>query len=292
MDKIFITAALTGGLIKKAANPNLPEQPDEIAQAAYECYNEGAAIAHLHARDPQGNLSCDPKIYRAIHEKIRAKCDIIIQDTTGAGPNVTLDQRLASLEADPEMASLNMGTMVRLLEAYKGTLQLNPPWEIERFAKVMLERNVKPEMEVYNPSMFRDVRNLIQKNLLTKPYYINLVIGINFQGGLDPTPESLLMMLDALPKSDDTIINVTGIGRMQPRITTIGMLLGTHVRVGMEDNIYYSKGVLAKSNAQLVERSVRIAKEFGFDIASPQEARQMLGVPYKDYSQVDVERVS
>ncbi len=283
MNKIFITAATTGGLIRKSANPNLPEQPDEIAQAAYECYNEGAAIVHIHARDPRGNLSSDPQIYRAIHEKVRARCDMIIQDTTGGGPNLTLDQRLASLEADPEMASLNMGTMVRLLEDSKGTLQLNPPWEIERFAKAMLERNVKPEMEVYNPSMFRDVRNLVQKDLLTKPYYINLVIGINFQGGLDPTPQSLLMMLDALPKLEDVIVNVTCIGRFQPIITSLGMLLGTHVRVGMEDNIYYSKGVLAKSNAQLVARGVRVARELGFEIASPQEAREILKVSYKVY---------
>jgi hypothetical protein len=130
-------------LVAKAQNPNIPEQPEEIAASAYDCYNEGAAIVHLHARDQEGNLSGDPKIYRTIHEKIRAKCDVIIQDTTGAGPHLTLDQRLASLEADPEMASLNMGTMVRLLELYKGTLQFNPPWEIERFAKAMLENKIK-----------------------------------------------------------------------------------------------------------------------------------------------------
>ena len=283
MPKIFITAAMTGGNQKKAANPNLPEQPDEIAKDAYDCYNEGAAIIHIHARDPEGNLSSDPKIYRTIHEKIRAKCDIILQDTTGGGPNLTLDQRLASLEADPEMASLNMGTMVRLLDASKGTMQFNPPWEIERFAKAMLEKNAKAEMEVYNPSMFRDVRNVIEKGLVKKPYYINLVIGINFQGGLDPVPQSLVMMMDAVPKVENVILNVSGIGRAQTVLTTLGMLLGTNVRVGMEDNIYYGKGVLAKSNAQVVARAVRVARELGYEIASPKEAREILGVPYKTY---------
>jgi len=283
MPKVFITAAMTGGNQKKAANPNLPEQPDEIAKDAYDCYNEGAAIIHIHARDPEGNLSCDPKIYRAIHEKIRAKCDIILQDTTGGGPNLTLDQRLASLEADPEMASLNMGTMIRLLDASKGTMQFNPPWEIERFAKSILEKNAKAEMEVYSPSMFRDVRNVIEKGLVKKPYYINLVIGINFQGGLDPVPQSLLMMMDALPKVDDIILNVSGIGRAQTVLTSLGMLLGANVRVGMEDNIYYGKGALAKSNAQMVARAVRIAREIGYEIASPKEAREILGVPYKTY---------
>ncbi len=283
MEKIFVTAALTGGNQKKSANPNLPEQPDEIAKDAYDCYNEGAAIIHIHARDEQGNLSSDPRIYRAIHEKIRAKCNVIIQDTTGGGPNLTLDQRLASLEADPEMASLNMGTMIRLLDAAKGTMQFNPPWEIERFAKCMLEKNVKPEMEVYNPSMFRDVRNVIEKGLVKEPYYMNLVIGVNFQGGLDPVPHSLLMMLEAAPKLGKVIFNVSGIGRAQTILTTLGMLLGTNVRVGMEDNIYYSKGVLAQSNAQMVARVVRLARELGFEIASPSETRQILGVPYKAY---------
>ncbi len=283
MPKIFITAALTGGNQKKAANPNLPEQPDEIAKDAYDCYNEGAAIIHIHARDSEGNLSSDPKIYRTIHEEIRAKCDIILQDTTGGGPNLTLDQRLASLEADPEMASLNMGTMTRLLDASKGTMQFNPPWEIERFAKAILERNAKAEMEVYNPSMFRDVRNVIEKGLVKRPYYINLVIGINFQGGLDPVPQSLIMMLEAIPKIENVILNVSGIGRAQAVLTTLGMLLGTNVRVGMEDNIYYSKGVLAQSNAQMVARAVRVARELGYEIASPKEAREILGVPYKTY---------
>jgi 3-keto-5-aminohexanoate cleavage enzyme len=283
MSKIIITAATTGGNQKKASNPNLPEQPDEIAKDAYDSYNEGAAIIHIHARDPEGNLSSDPKIYRTIHEKIRAKCDIIIQDTTGGGPNLTLDQRLASLEADPEMASLNMGTMVRLLAASKGTMNFNPPWEIERFAKGILEKNAKAEMEVYNPSMFRDVRNVIEKGLVKKPYYINLVIGINFQGGLDPVPQSLWMMMEALPKLDEVILNVSGVGRAQTVLTTMGMLMGTNVRVGMEDNIYYSKGVLAKSNAQMVARTVRIARELGYEVASPKEAREILGVPYKTY---------
>lgn len=283
MPKIFITAAMTGGNQKKSVNPNLPEQPDEIAKDAYDCFNEGAAIVHIHARDQEGNLSSDPKIYRMIHEKIRAKCDIILQDTTGGGPNLTLDQRLASLEADPEMASLNMGTMVRLLAASKGTMNFNPPWEIERFAKAMLEKNAKAEMEVYNPSMFRDVSNVIEKGLVKKPYYINLVIGINFQGGVDPVPKSLWMMMDAIPKLNDVILNVSGVGRAQSVLTTLGMIMGTNVRVGMEDNIYYSKGNLAQSNAQLVARTVRVARELGYEIASPREAREILGVPYKTY---------
>jgi 3-keto-5-aminohexanoate cleavage enzyme len=176
-----------------------------------------------------------------------------------------------------------MGTMVRLHDAYKGTMNFNPPWEVERYAKAMLERNIKPEMEVFNPSMFRDVRNLLDKGLLKKPYYINLVIGINHQGGLDPNIQSLQMMLDALPKWDDVILNVSGIGRAQLPVTTMAMLHGANIRVGMEDNIYYTKGVLVQSNAQFVARAVRLARELGYEIASVQDARTLLGVPYRTY---------
>ena len=283
MPKVIISCAVTGAIHTPSMSPALPVTPSEIADAAVGAAEAGAAIVHLHARDPQGNLSCDPKIYLSLHQKIRAKCKIILQDTTGGGPNLDLDQRLASLGANPEMASLNMGTMVRLHDAYRGTMNFNPPWEVERYAKAMLEKDIKPEMEVYNPSMYRDVRNLIDKNLVKKPYYINLVIGINHQGGLDPDVQSLQMMLDALPKWEDVILNVSGIGRAQLHVTTLAMLFGANIRVGMEDNIYYSKGVLVKSNAQFVARSVRLARELGFEIASTEDARTLLGVPYRSY---------
>lgn len=276
--KIIITAALTGGLHTKQTTPYLPEQPEEIAAAAYECFRAGAAIVHLHARDANGLATSEPGIYGRIHTLIRERCEIILADTTGGGPNLTLDERVQCLNASPapEIASLNMGTMMRIAGPYEGKPFLNPRSEIERFASEMLSRGIKPEMEVYNHSMYREVQNLIDKKLVEPPYLINLVLGMGHQGGVEATPKYLFSLIDFLPK--DTIVNVTAVGAAQLPLTTISMVLGTMVRVGLEDNIYYRKGQLAKSNAELVSRAVRIAREMELEIASPDEARKILGL--------------
>jgi 3-keto-5-aminohexanoate cleavage enzyme len=280
MAKLIITAAITGGFATKKEVPPLPTQTDEIAQAAYECFNEGAAIVHLHARDKQDRNSGDPELYREIHERIRLKCPIILQDTTGGGPGLEIDDRVKVLDANPEMASLNMGTLLRIKGWAKGSLLLNPPWEIERFAQEMLNRGIKPEMEVYNQSMYRDVGRVLEKGLLKKPYCLNIVLGMTYQGGIDAVPENLYRMIDSIPAKyrKDIHINVCAIGQGQLPLTTMAMAMGHHIRVGMEDNIYYSKGVLVRSNAELVARSARIAKELGLQIASSHEAREMLGI--------------
>ena len=277
MRKIIITVALTGGQHTKAANPTLPEQPEEIAQSAYEAFNEGAAIAHIHARDPKGAPTGDPVVYRDIHERIRARCNMILQDSTGGGPKLSKEQKLACIEASPEMASLNMGTMLRTIGSRAGTPYINSPEDIAYFARQMQKRKIKPEMEVYHHGMLRDVEALIEKGLVGKPYYINFVLGMVYQGAVKGTPENLLTMKSLLPPG--AIFNVTAVGAAQLHLTTLSMLVGGMVRVGLEDNIYYRKGQLAAGNAQLVARSARIAKELGFDLASPEEARQILGLP-------------
>lgn len=274
--KIIITVAQTGGVHNKSINPNLPEQPEEIAQSTYECYNEGAAIVHIHARDKNGMVTGDPKVYEEIHRLIRDRCDVIIQDTTGGGYNLSIEERLKSLKANPEMASLNMGTLMRISGPGAGMPFVNTTSEIERFAKEMLNRGIKPEMEVYNHAMYRDVNNLIEKGLVEKPYYINLVLGQGHQGAVAASPQYLMSLLEFLPP--DSIFNVCAIGRAQLPLTTMAVILGGNIRVGMEDNIYYRRGELAKSNGQLVARSVRIARQLNLDIASPDEAREMLGL--------------
>jgi len=276
MRKLIITVAQTGGMHGKEANPNLPEQPKEIAESSYECYNEGAAIIHIHARDRAGKITSDPEIYQEIHELVKSKCNIILQDTTGGGPGLSLDERIRCLEARPEMASLNMGTLMRVRGSFAGVPFSNPPSEIERYAKEMLDRNIKPEMEVYSHAMYRDVNNLIQKGLVKKPYYVNFVLGMIHQGAVEATPEYLCSLREFLPP--DTIFNVTAVGRAQLALTTMGILLGGMVRIGMEDNVFYRKGELGKSNAQLVARTVRIARELELEIASPDEAREILGI--------------
>lgn len=275
MDKLIITAAVTGGFHGKEANPNLPITPDEIVEAAYQCWQAGAAIIHLHARDEAGKPTCDPRIYGEIVDKVKARCNVVTQVSTGAGPELSPEERLRAVEAGAEMASLNMGTMVRT-RFKENSFFLNTRPQIETYAKAMRERNIKPEMEVYGHSMMVDVQNLINQGLLAKPYYINFVLGMSHQGGLPAEPKHLLSLIDYLPP--DAIFNVSGIGAGQLRLTTLSTLLGGHSRVGLEDTVYYTKGVLASSNAQLVERTVRVARELGREIASSEEARQMLGL--------------
>lgn len=275
--KVIITCSLTGGVQTKAANPNLPEQPDEIAQQAYECFNEGCAIAHIHARDKDGKPTGSPEIFKDIHDKIRAKCNIILQDSTGGGPGLTLEQRLACLDAKPEMASLNLGSMLRTIGSSAGTVWINQRAEIERFIQEMQKRDIKPEMEIYHHGMFREMNNLIDKGLIKKPYYVNFVMGMAYQGAVDATPANLNTLIQLLPR--DTIFNCCAVGASQLTITTLSVLLGGQARVGMEDNIYMSRGVLAKSNAELVARSVRIIRDLGFEIATPDESREILGLP-------------
>jgi len=275
-DRVIVTVAQTGALVSKAQNPNVPEQPDEIAASAYDCYNEGAAIIHIHARDKDGKPTGSAEVFREIHQKIRAKCNVIIQDSTGGGPNLTVEQRTECLEAYPEMASLNMGTIMRTMGPYAGTPFANTRGDIEAFVTRMKEFGVKPEMEVYNLTMFREVNNLIRKGLVEKPYYVDLILGMAYQGALEGDPRYLPVYLQFLPP--DTLFNSLGVGAAQTPVATMGMILGGCVRVGLEDNIYYHKGELAKSNAQLVARIVRIARDLGKEPAKPEEAREILGL--------------
>jgi len=275
-DMVIITVAQTGALVSKAQNPNVPEQPDEIAESAYDCYNEGAAVVHIHARDKDGKTTGSAEVFKEIHQKIRAKCNVIIQDSTGGGANLTVEQRTECLEAYPEMASLNMGTMMRTLGPYAGTPFANTRGDIEAFVTRMKEFGVKPEMEVYSLTMFREVKNLIRKGLVEKPYYVDLILGMAYQGALEGDPRYLPVYLQFLPQ--DTLFNSLGVGAAQTPVATIGMILGGCVRVGLEDNIYYRKGELAKSNAQLVARIVRIARDLGKEPAKPEEAREILGL--------------
>ncbi len=275
-NKVIVTAALTGGSVTKKMNPALPEQPEEIARAAYECFNEGAAIAHIHARNPDGRVSGSASVFRDIHERIRAKSDMILQDSTGGGMGLSVEQRADCLNANPEMASLNMGTMVRTATDGSPSLYVNTRPDIEGFVRLMNKYGIKPEMEIYNPSMFREARYLIEKGLLQKPYCFNLIVGITYQGAMDANHMHLLTYLQNLP--EDSYFNSLGAGLIQTSLCTLGMILRGNVRVGLEDNIYYREGELAKSNAQLVARIVRIARELGKEPVTPDEARKILGL--------------
>lgn len=278
--KVIITAALLGSALSKKNHPNAPITPEEMAQAAYECYNEGAAIAHVHARDEKGVNTGRTEVYQRIKDLIRAKCNMVLYFTTGGGPELSADERLGSLDAQPDMASLDIGSLMRIHGPYRGIGWDNPPWQIEQYAEEILKRNIKASIGIFHQGMYNDLENLIAKNLLTKPYYINIVLNMPYQACLRATPSNLTSMMDKLPKpKEDCVFGVTCIGRDQLAYTTMSMCLGGNVRVGFEDNIYYTEGELAKSNAQFVARTARIARELGLEIASPDEAKEILGIP-------------
>ncbi len=275
--KVIITAALDGAMVTKDMNPNVPEQPDELAQASLECYNAGASIVHIHARDEQGKPTGSKEKFEEILAAVKAKCpEIIVQFSTGGGANLTLEERVRCLDAKPESASLNMGTLMRQTGPQAGQPFSNLTKDIEAWAAKMRELDIKPEMECYSQSMYRDVNNLIKKGLINPPYYVNMVLGMQYQGAIEATPETLYSMIQFLPEG--CYFNCCAVGAAQLPVTTAAMIMGGAIRVGLEDNIYYSKGVLATSNAQLVERSVRIAKELNIEPTTPDEARQILGI--------------
>ena len=275
-NKVIVTVALSGAITNKKMNPNVPEQPVEIAQNAMEVYNEGAAVVHIHARDPQGVNSSDVNIFNDIKNRIRGdKNPIVIEFSTGGGANLTQEQRLECLNAGPEMASLNMGSMMRISGQYKGVPWSNMPEEIEWYVGRMNELGVKPELEVYSHAMMREVNMIIEKGLLKAPYYIDLVLGMRYQGACDATPRIFTQMVDLMPPG--TIINTAAVGRDQLPMNMMSILYGGHVRVGLEDNVYYGKGDLA-TNARLTARIVRIIRDMGKEPATPAEAREILGL--------------
>lgn len=269
MEKLIITAALTGAEVTRAQQPNLPLTPDEIADAAYECYLAGASIVHVHARDAEGNPTQDAAVYKEIKEKIAAKCNIIFQPSTGGAVWHTPEQRLQPVDLAPEMATLSCGTC-----NFGPDVFMNSEEYIEKFAVKMQEMGVKPEIEVFERGMIENAKTLVKKGLVKAPLHVDFVLGV--PGACPGTPEDLMFMVRQLPF--DWTWTVAGIGRSELPLAVMGIVLGGHVRVGFEDNVYYSKGRLAKSNAELVERIVRIAGEMGREVATPDEAREILGI--------------
>ena len=274
--KVIITVAPTGSVTTRDQTPYLPITPDEVVADSIRAIDEGAAVVHLHARDPEtGKPTNDVSIYREYIEGIKAKSDAIIQITTGGGA-VTLglspEDRLAAVkELKPEMASLNAGSM-----NFGRKLFANTPDVIETYARLMKEWGVVPEFEIYDVGMIGNVmRWVVDAGIMELPLQFSLVLGV--VGGIPATPKNLLHLVESLPQP--CTWQVIGIGRHQIPLGICGVICGGNIRVGMEDNIYLEKGVLAKSNAELVAKAVRIIRELGFEIASPDEAREMLNIP-------------
>lgn len=278
---VIITCALTGGIHGKEANPNLPEQPDEIVEQGIAAWQAGAAILHVHARNPDGSNTMDPAIYRELHERLCAETDAIIQLTTGGSPTLPVEERLNTVLLAPEMCSLNMGLLNFFIRGERVFFS-NHREDIERFAREMRARGVKPEFEVYNSAMMEEVAHILSLDILEPPYPINFVLHTPTQGGQRGTPQNLFDMMTRardLPVPQETLrITVSSMGRTQLPITTIGLSIGINIRVGMEDNVMYRYREPLEDNAQLVERAVRIAREVDRQPATPAQAREMLGL--------------
>jgi len=288
-DTVIITCALTGGIHGKEANPNLPEQPDEIVEQGVEAWRAGAAILHVHARNPDGSNTMDQAIYSELHERLCAETDAVIQLTTGGSPLLSVEDRLNTVFLAPEMCSLNMGLLNFFIRGEQ-VFFANHRSDIERFAHEIRARDVKPELEVYNSAMLEEVDYLLGLGIFEPPYTINFVLHTPTQGGQRGTPGNLFDMLHRLQdlpvSQEDLRVNVTSMGPTQLPITTIGLAMGLNVRVGMEDNVYYRRGEPLQNNAQLVERTVRIARELDREPATPDEARQMLGLRGREVGQL------
>ncbi|MDY6933897.1 MAG: 3-keto-5-aminohexanoate cleavage protein [Spirochaetota bacterium] len=316
---VIISCAITGGIHGKAANPDLPETPEEQADSTYEAYKAGCSIVHIHARDPKSNYSSQSQsaedFYR-VNKLIRERCPDIIINNTGTPVFYTDDEEKMVkhfAECNPEVASLDVGMLymrVRIkapkgaeisndnalsrlagggfehtddgFMQFEGVIPLGYS-KTEKLARAMRINNVKAELEVFNSQSWWFVDNLISKGLVDPPYWCQLVFG---QDGAcsPPTVMTALEMIENMPPK--SLFSAIGIGPLQLPVNALSLIMGGHIRVGMEDNVYYRKGELSKSNAQQVERAVRIVHELNREVATPAQAREMIGIDQtpKEYS--------
>jgi len=270
MSKTIITVAPTGGAISKDQNPNIPLQPKEITEDVYQCWQAGAAVAHIHVRDDNGIGSMDLSKFTETVERIRDKCDIVLNLTTSGDLQAADDQRIEHLvRLQPEMASFDCGTM----NWQHNTLFVNTPQFLERLGKTLIDHNIKPEIEVFDSSFFYNAEYYIKQGFIKEPPYYQFVLGA--PGGMKATVENLVFLKSLLPK-DYKYWSAFGIGKAHLPILMTTIALGGHVRVGMEDNIFYGYKKLASSNTQFVERAARLIKKAKREVATPDDARKIL----------------
>ncbi|MFX0004033.1 MAG: 3-keto-5-aminohexanoate cleavage protein [Candidatus Hodarchaeota archaeon] len=273
MEKLIITGAICGAEVFKEQNPNVPYTVEEIAQEAYSAYKAGASIIHLHVREDDGTPTQDKERFRKCINEIMKKCpDVIILPSTGGALGMSNEERLQPiyLEPPPEMATLDCGTM----NFGPDEIFINTEKSITYFAEEMNKRNIKYELECFDKAMIDTVLRLHKKGYIKTPMHFNFMLGVI--GGISATSRDLIFLAESIPQS--STFSVGAIGRHEFPMVTQSIKMGGHARVGFEDNLYLSKGVLAKSNGELVEKVVEIAEEIGRKIASPDEARKILGL--------------
>jgi 3-keto-5-aminohexanoate cleavage enzyme len=271
-DPVIITVAPTGPLTTREQHPGLPVTPAQIGAAVAEAAEAGAAVAHIHARDEDEQPTANPRVYAAIVEEIRSRCDIVVQASTGVGLTVSCEDRLqiiASGEVDVTMATLNPASMT----FGSGTFH-NPPWFVDKLAETMHERGIRPELEIYDIGHVPLCLELAGHGLVPEPLQFSFVMGV--RGGMPGDPALLPLLSSMLPEG--AIWQAIGIGRAQLPLSLSALALGGNVRVGFEDNVYFRKGELAESNAQFVRRAVELVKTSGREVASSDYVRERLAV--------------
>jgi uncharacterized protein (DUF849 family) len=297
--KVIVSCAVTGSIHVPSVSPYLPITPAEIAESAIGAAEAGAAVVHLHARDPiTGRPTPDPEVFAQFLPKIRDRCEAIINITTGGGHGMTLEERTqAARRFKPELCSLNMGSMnfglfpvldrvkdfkhswePEYLGASRDFIFRNTYQDIERIVTEIGADGTRFEFECYDVGHLYNLAHFLERGVVKPPLFVQLVFGI--LGGIGPEAENLMHMKATADRlfGDDFYWSVLGAGRHQTALTTMGALLGGSVRVGLEDSIYLARGELAKSNAQQVQKILRILRELSLEIASPAEARSMLAL--------------
>jgi uncharacterized protein (DUF849 family) len=297
-EKAVITAAITGSIHTPTMSPYLPITPQQIADEAVRAYEAGAAVCHVHARNPETGMPVpDTNLMQQIITSIKSRCDIVVCITTGGGMGMTVEQRVAPVSLfKPELASFNAGSvnfaLFPVIPRYK---EWKFEWEkmylgmsedfifpntfktMREYCEFFGQNGTKPEFEIYDSGMVNNMAYLIQAGHVKKPVYIQFVMGV--LGGITPSSKNLLFLVDyARELIGDFEFSVCVAGRAQFPLCTQSLLIGGNCRVGLEDNLYLDKGQMAKSNGEQVAKMVRIARELGVEPATPDEARKILGL--------------
>ena len=270
--KVIVTAALTGAVTTKADNANLPTQPREIADSALACYEAGASAVHIHVRDDDDSASMRFDKFEETVRLIReTKCPVILNLTSSGGQGFSWEERIRPFkELKPELASFDAGTMNWL----NSVVFMNEPKFLEACGREMIAAGVKPEIEVFDIGMLNTAKYYIKQGIIEEPAHFQLCLGA--PGGMEATTENLVYLVNHLPEK--CTWSAFGIGRGANEVMMAALALGGNVRVGLEDNVYYNAGQLADSNEQFVLRVKRLAAEIGKVIATPEEAREILGL--------------
>ncbi len=269
MTQPILTAAIVGAETTRAQNPNLPITAEEIGIEAARCREQGAAIVHLHVREPDGRPSQRTELFARAIEEIQKRTDVVIQTSTGGAVGMTAEERGQPVSLKPEMATLNCGSLNFGDEVFENPFPL-----LRRMAALIRDAGVTPELELYELGHLDNALILEKEGLLTRPFHVQFVLGV--KGGMQPSEARVRLFASELPAG--STFGIAGVGRHQLSMVRLALSLGGNARVGLEDNIYLRKGVLARGSWELCAEARRIAGELGRELATPDEARELLGL--------------